>query len=138
MQKALDEFSALGRTAFLARYGFGKSRDFLVRNPSNGELCDSKAIVGAAYGFQYPGEGPLKAADFSGGESTVTPKLQSLGFEVVRIGEDWAQQEVDATDAADFDLLLLEAKQERFNKSERNVESFTENQSPPAWVRRTR
>ncbi len=121
VQFALDEFSTLGRTAFLARYGFGKSRDFLVRNPSNGELCDSKAIVGVAYGFQYPGEAPLKAEDFSGGESTVTPKLQSLGFEVVRIGEDWSQKEVDATVAAYFEMLLLEAKQEKFNKSERNV-----------------
>lgn len=91
MQSALDEFSSLGRTEFLSRYGFGKSRDFLVRNPSNGELCDSKAIVGAAFGFQYPAEGPLKPSDFSGDEATVTPKLQSLGFEVVRVGEDWAQ-----------------------------------------------
>lgn len=121
VQSALDEFSKLGRTAFLARYGFGKSRDFLVRNPASGELCDSKAIVGAAFGFQYPGEGPLEPADFSGGEATVTPKLQSLGFEVVRIGEDWSQQEVDATVAAYFEMLLLEAKQEKFNKSERNA-----------------
>lgn len=121
VQSALDEYSALGRTAFLARYGFGKSRDFLVRNPANGELCDSKAIVGAAYGFQYPDEGPLIPADFSGGEATVVPKLQSLGFEVVRIGEDWSQQEVDATVAAYFEMLLLEAKEEKFNKSERNA-----------------
>jgi hypothetical protein len=121
VQRALAEFSTLGRTAFLARYGYGKSRDFLVRNPANGELCDSKAIVGAAFGFQYPGEGPLKPADFSGGEATVAPKLQSPGFEVVRIGEDWSQQEVDATVAAYFDMLLLEAKQEKFNKSERNA-----------------
>ncbi|WP_229458242.1 DUF3883 domain-containing protein [Massilia glaciei] len=48
------------------------------------------------------------------------PKLQSLGFEVVRIGEDWSQQEVDATVAAYFEMLLLEAKQEKFYKSERN------------------
>jgi hypothetical protein len=121
VQSALAEFSALGRTAFLARYGFGKSRDVLVRNPANGELCDSKAIIGAAYGFQYPNEGPLKPSEFSGGEATVVPKLQSLGFEVVRIGEDWSQQEVDATVAAYFDTLLLQAKQEKFNKSERNA-----------------
>lgn len=120
IQGALDEFSRLGRTAFLARYGFGKSRDFMVRNPVNGELCDSKAIVGAAFGIQYPGIGPLKPADFSGGEATVVPKLQSLGFDVVRIGEDWSQQEVDATVAAYFEMLLLEARQEKFNKSERN------------------
>jgi len=51
----------------LERYGFGKSRDYLVRNPSSGALCDSKAIVGAAFGYQYPEEGPLKPADYSGG-----------------------------------------------------------------------
>jgi hypothetical protein len=46
---------------------------------------------GCSFRFQYPGEGPLKPADFSGGEATVAPKLQSLGFEVVRLGEDWSQ-----------------------------------------------
>ncbi|WP_236581546.1 hypothetical protein [Hydrogenophaga sp. BPS33] len=89
VQAALDEFSRLGRTAFLSRYGFGKSRDFLVRDGKTGQLCDSKAIVGAAFGHQFPDEGPLKTADFSGGEATVVPRLQRLGFEVVRIGEDW-------------------------------------------------
>ena len=93
----------------------------MVRNPTNGQLCDSKAIVGAAFGFQFPKNGPLKPEDFSGGEATVVPKLQSLGFEIVRIGEDWSQQEVDATVAAYFEMLLLEAKKEKYNKSERNV-----------------
>ncbi len=121
VQSALDEYTRVGRTEFLTRFGFGKSRDYLVRNPSNGELCDSKAIVGAAFGFQYPSEGPLKAADFSGGDSTVVPKLQSLGFEVIRIGEDWSQQEVDATVTAYFDMLLREAMQEKYNKTEHNL-----------------
>lgn len=49
------------------------------------------------------------------------PKLQSLGLEVVRIGEDWTQQEVDATVSAYFEMLILEASRERLNKSERNV-----------------
>jgi hypothetical protein len=48
------------------------------------------------------------------------PKLQSLGFEVVRTGEDWSQVEVEATVAAYFEMLLLEARREKFNKSERN------------------
>ena len=121
VQAALDEFSRLGRTAFLLRYGFGKSRDFMVKNPSNGELCDSKAVVGAAYGVQYPAQGPLKPADFSGGEATVVPKLQSLGFEVVRIGEDWTLEEVNATVAAYFEMLLLEARDQKYSKTERNA-----------------
>jgi hypothetical protein len=121
VQAALNEFVQLGRTAFLQRYGFGKSRDFLVRDPRSGELCDSKAIVGAAHGHQFPGQGPLPAADFSGGEATVAPKLQHLGFEVVRIGEDWSEQEVQATIASYFEMLRLDAQQVRYKKSEFNA-----------------
>ena len=42
---------------------------------------DSKAIVGVAHGF-LPGEQPLKAAEFSGGEATVGRLLRDLGFAV--------------------------------------------------------
>lgn len=122
VQAALDEFGQLGRTAFLERYGFGKSRDFLVRDPRTANLCDSKAIAGAAYGHQFSEEGPLRAADFSGGETTVVPKLRSLGFDVIRIGEDWSPEEVDAAVSAYFEMLSLEARQERFNKSSFNSE----------------
>lgn len=121
VQAALDEFARLGRTAFLARYGYGKSRDFLVRDPKTSQLCDSKAIVGAAYGFQYPEEGPLRASEFSGGEATVVPKLQALGFEVIRIGEDWSDDEVGAAIAAYFEMLALEARQEQYNKAAFNA-----------------
>lgn len=118
----MDEFSRLGRTAFLKRYGFGKSRDFLVRNARTGQLCDSKAIVGAAFGHQFPQEGPLKPTDFSGGETTVVPRLQHLGFDVVRIGEDWTFDEVQATVASYFEMLLLEAEQQRYTKTEFNAQ----------------
>lgn len=121
VQAALDEFVHLGRTAFLQRYGFGRSRHFLVRDPRSGELCDSKAIVGAAYGHQFPEKGPLQPADFSGGEATVVPKLQSLGFEVVRIGEDWSAAEVEATVASYFEMLRLDAQQVSYKKSEFNA-----------------
>ncbi|WP_119157857.1 DUF3883 domain-containing protein [Caldimonas tepidiphila] len=121
VQAALDEFGKLGRTAFLQRYGFGKSKDFLVKNPASGQLCDSKAVAGAAFGYQFPEEGPLKAGDFSGGEATVVPKLRGLGFEVVRIGEDWSSAEVQAAVAAYFEMLRLEANQQRYNKTEFNA-----------------
>lgn len=122
VQTALDEFSRLGRTAFLARYGFGKSRDFLVCDGKTGQLCDSKAIVGAAFGYQFPDEGPLKPADFFGGESTVVPRLQRLGFDVVRIGEDWTSDEVQATVASYFEMLQLEAAQQRYTKTAFNAQ----------------
>ena len=44
IQAALDEFSRLGRTEFLAKYGYGKSREFKVRDAKTGQLADSKAI----------------------------------------------------------------------------------------------
>lgn len=94
VQAAIDEFVQLGRTKFLARYGFGKSRDFLVRDPKTGTDCDSKAIAGVAYGKQFPGQGPLTADSFSGGEATVVPALTNLGFTIIRIGEGWSEAEV--------------------------------------------
>lgn len=120
VQAAMDEFSHLGRSAFLKRYGFGKSRDYLVRNPRTGEPCDSKAIVGVAFGKQFPNQGMLRAEDFSGGEMTVVPLLQALGFDVVRIGEDWTENEVQATVADYFEMLRLEADGVAFNKSGHN------------------
>ena len=122
VQAALNEFCRLGRTAFLARYGYGKSRDFLVRDALTGQLCDSKAVVAAAFGYQFPEEGPLKPADFPGGEAAVVPKLQKLGFEVLRIGEDWTSEEVQATVASYFEMLRLEAEQQRYTKSDFNVQ----------------
>ena len=89
VQAAIDEFVQLGRTKFLARHGYGKSRDFLVRDPKTGTDCDSKAIAGVAFGKQFPEQGPLTADSFSGGEATVVPALTRLGFRIIRIGEDW-------------------------------------------------
>jgi hypothetical protein len=77
---ALDEFDRIGREAFLDKYGFGPSRSYFVRR--NGQLYDSKAIVGAAHGYEHPDRGPMKSSEFSGGEATVRAKLQELGFEV--------------------------------------------------------
>ena len=54
VQAAIDEFVQLGRTKFPARHGYGKSRDFTVRDPKTGTDCDSKAIAGVAFGKQFP------------------------------------------------------------------------------------
>src|SRR5205823_3518944 len=50
----------------------------------NSKLYDSKAIVGAAHGYQFPDVGALLPSQFSGGERTVAKKLQDLGFAVRR------------------------------------------------------
>ena len=120
VQAAIDEFVQLGRTKFLERYGFGKSRDFLVRDPKTGTDCDSKAIAGVAYGKQFPSQGPLTADSFSGGEATVVPARTNLGFTIIRIGEDWSEAEVEATVRDYFEMLREEAAGVAYNKSEHN------------------
>ena len=78
---AVDEFERTGRPAFLKRYGFGRARDFFL--VVNGRHYNSKAIVGAAHGYQFPNDGPLTPYDSGGGKETVKPLLESLGFEVL-------------------------------------------------------
>jgi hypothetical protein len=82
--KAIDEFDRIGRSAFLSKYGFRAARSYFLVH--KGRRYDSKAIAGAAIGYEHPHIGPLSAADFVGGDATVRPKLQSLGFEVVANG----------------------------------------------------
>jgi 5-methylcytosine-specific restriction protein A len=80
---ALREFDALGRVAFLKKYGFGNARSYFVKR--DGVRYDSKAIAGAAVGFQHPGTGALRPSDFSGGEATVAATLRALGYDVERV-----------------------------------------------------
>jgi hypothetical protein len=78
--QAVAECDRLGRDPFLTRYGFHRARDYLLI--VNGREYDSKAIVGVAYGYQFPSRGPLKSNQFSGGLATVKRKLNQLGFKV--------------------------------------------------------
>lgn len=81
VRKAIAEFDELGREVFLEKYGFGPARRYFVT--LNGKKYDSKAIVGAAHGIQHPELGHLTATDFTGGESSVVPLLNKLGFSVI-------------------------------------------------------
>jgi len=82
--QAIKEYDRLGQDGFLERYGFDQARQYLLVH--DGKRYDSKAIVGAAHGF-LPGERPLTAAEFSGGEATVGRLLRRLGF-TVQVGEE--------------------------------------------------
>ena len=77
---AIAEFDAIGREAFLDRYGFGYARSYFLG--FGGRRYDSKAIVGAAHGYAFPDQGPLDSEQFSGGHATVQRLLESLGFTV--------------------------------------------------------
>ena len=78
VEAALDEFDRIGRDAFLAKYGFGRATGHFVER--DGKRYDSKAIYGAAHGYQFPDRGPLRHEEFYGGEATVGRRLEGLGF----------------------------------------------------------
>ena len=116
MRAAIAEFDAIGRDAFLERYGFGPAVDYLVIDPASGRAYNSKAIAGVAYGKQYPADGPLAAASFSDGANTVAPALEALGFPVVAPRSDWTDAEVAATVDTYFRMLAEEAAGEKVDK----------------------
>ena len=80
--KAMSEYDRLGEVQFLRKYGFRTARLFKLRY--EGRFYASKAILGAAHGFQFPHKGPL-AATGSGlhGGKPVISKLRDLDFTVV-------------------------------------------------------
>lgn len=121
VEAAMQEFANLGRTEFLERYGYGKSLDYMVLDPRTGQWCDSKAIAGVAYGFQFPNKGPLRADEFSGGQATVVPALHALGFQVMKVGEDWSDQEVAATVQSYFTMFALDAAGAPYKKTDFNT-----------------
>jgi hypothetical protein len=84
VRRAVAEYDELGREGFLKKYGFRKARGYYL--VIDGERFDSKAIVGAAHGFEFPDEGPLRSTDFAGGQDYAGKKLRDEGFEVVGPG----------------------------------------------------
>ena len=62
---AIAEYDRTGQAAFLAKYGYAPARRYKLSYNGNG--YDSKAIVGAAFGYQFPARGALKADQFTGG-----------------------------------------------------------------------
>jgi hypothetical protein len=81
---AMAEFDQIGRDAFLEKYAFGPAREYVV--VEDGHEYDSKALLGAAYGYQFAGGEPLRSQDFSGGDET-RRVLDRLGFTVRSISE---------------------------------------------------
>lgn len=94
VERAIKELDQLGREAFLASFGLGRARGyFLIRG---GRRYDSKAVVGAAHGYDRPDLGPLRPLDFTGGDATVARRLECPGFVVERLPRNppWAQEEL--------------------------------------------
>jgi hypothetical protein len=81
IRQAVKEWDEIGQEAFLKKYGFGRARQYFLL--INGKEYASKAIVGRAYGYQFPDQDPLRSSDFTGGRNTVQRLLESLGFTVM-------------------------------------------------------
>ncbi|MGY1684408.1 HNH endonuclease [Geodermatophilus sp. SYSU D00867] len=99
VRAAMEEFNRLGRDGFLARYapyGHRKARDYFVNDA--GALYDSKVLAAAAHGIRHGR--PLRADEFSGGDSHVADLLRSLGFTVTTPGPDWTRDELTLVCAA--------------------------------------
>jgi hypothetical protein len=79
--RALEEFDRIGRDAFLHKYGFGPARLYSLTTESG--RYDSKAIFGAAYGYQHGT--PLTSGEFSGGRAGAAGRLAELGFTITGI-----------------------------------------------------
>ncbi len=93
--QAMAECDALGRDAFLRRYGFKVADKFVMRH--GGREYDAKAIVGVAFGYQFPEKGPPAPGDFSSGKAHAAGFLARLGFDVDGIAprpDDWTLAEV--------------------------------------------
>lgn len=78
VRQAAAEFDRLGQDEFLALYGFGRARAYLLI--VDGKSYDSKAILGVAFGLATGR--PMGAEEFSGGAQGAAGVLRNLGFEV--------------------------------------------------------
>ncbi|NKI61757.1 HNH endonuclease [Labrenzia sp. PO1] len=78
---AIEECDALGRDAFLEKYGYKRARTYTLHH--GGKTYDTKAMYGVAYGKQH-GKA-LRSRDFTGGVATVVPVFEKLGFVVSKV-----------------------------------------------------
>ena len=81
---AMAEADELREPAFLRKYGFQPSRRYRIAH--DGATYPSKALLAAAHGVQFPEQGALRPADFSGGRETVT-KAEALGLAIVEVDD---------------------------------------------------
>ncbi|WP_199423235.1 hypothetical protein [Actinotalea solisilvae] len=76
--QAIAEYDSRGGEDFLALYGFGPSRDYVLVH--EGRSYDSKAVLGVAHKYAT---GRLATSDeFSGGMTHAVAILRKRGFEV--------------------------------------------------------
>jgi hypothetical protein len=95
--KAIGRYDELGEEQFFKTYGFGRPKEYFIKY--RGKLYPSKAIMGVAYGFEDPSDGPLKPGRFSGGRAAAAKCLVALNFDVVKVLRDGS--EIPVNDSAE-------------------------------------
>jgi MoxR-like ATPase len=100
--QATREFDEIGRESFLTKYGFSPSKVYFLK--IKGKEYDSKAILGVAHLIETGN--PLRASEFSGGESTVR-KLNQLGFSVTTKLPDFSKINKSHVEAAIQEFLEI-------------------------------
>ncbi|MFI1936474.1 HNH endonuclease [Streptomyces purpureus] len=89
--KAIAEYDELGQVGFLAKYGFGEARSYVVVH--DGREYDSKAIAGVAHHWDQGRA--LRPDEFSGGKEHAAAWLKLAGFQVKAVkNPDWARDEI--------------------------------------------
>lgn len=76
---AITEYDEVGQDAFLDRYGFSYSKDYVLRHANHS--YDSKALLGAAVG--YSTGTAATSEDFSSSKTAAAKVLRNLDFEVL-------------------------------------------------------
>lgn len=76
---AIQEYDEVGQEAFLDRYGFAPSQDYVLRHSNRS--YDSKALLAAS--LRHATGTAATAADFPGGKTGAAKALRNLDFEVL-------------------------------------------------------
>ena len=101
VELALSECDELGRDAFLEKYGFGRSKRYVIS--ARGKEYDSKAIASVAYQKQFPDEG----APMNYGGAQTNRVLHRLGYSIT----DLREGEATLTSLIDDVLGLLQLRE---------------------------
>lgn len=115
---AMEEYERVGEAVFLAEHGYEPARRYVLH--FMGRSYPSKAIVGVAHGYQFPGRGALRSEDFRGGDAMVVPLLRRLGFDVRDLrdrGDLWNDDELRAAVNAYHVMYELERSGKHVVKS---------------------
>ncbi|WP_109001522.1 HNH endonuclease [Streptomyces rishiriensis] len=89
--KTIAEYDQLGRSKFLARYGFSEARSYNLLH--EGREYDSKAVAGVAHKWDHGRA--LLPKEFSGGKDHAAAWLKRAGFEIKAVkNPDWARDEI--------------------------------------------